>query len=211
MATLANQTPTTISNSIEPIFMTEAEFAQWSMQADRVEWVDGKVIFMSPVSLKHVQIASFLVRFMGAYVEHHDLGQVLGPEYQMRIEKIKRRRVPDVLFVSKARFDMLKANHIEGVPDLVVEIASPDSVARDWREKYWEYEVAGVPEYWVIDPMAQRMEAYTLGEDGKYSRLPEQDGTIYSQAVSGFCLKPDWLWQEQLPRSLDLLKEMDII
>ena len=131
MATVAQPVPNTISEATEPVLMTEAEFAEWSMQDVRAEWVDGQVVFMRPVSLKHVQVAGFLLILMNLYAEFHDLGQALGPEYQIRIKEINRRRVPDVLFVAKERFDILKKNHLEGPPDLVVEIASPDSVARD--------------------------------------------------------------------------------
>lgn len=52
-----------------------------------------------------------------------------------------------------------------------MEIVSPDSVARDWREKYFEYQRAGVREYWVLDPLVPTIEAYTLGKSGDYHRI----------------------------------------
>lgn len=36
-------------------------------------------------------------------------------------------------------------------PDLVVEILSPATAARDLREKRDEYRAAGVPAYWIVD------------------------------------------------------------
>ena len=44
---------------------------------------------------------------------------------------------------------------IEGAPDLVVEILSPSTSAKDLTRKRWVYETAGVPEYLIVDPEGQ--------------------------------------------------------
>lgn len=46
---------------------------------------------------------------------------------------------------------------MDGTPDLIVEVTSPESLARDRGEKYVEYEAAGVREYWLIDPDRQQI------------------------------------------------------
>ncbi len=191
--------------------MTEEEFVAWCDEDTKAEWIDGEVIVASPASLVHVRYASFLLQIMAALARQHDLGEVLGPEFQVRLASQHRRRVPDVLFVAKERADILKANHVEGAPDLVIEIVSPDSLARDWREKYLEYEAAGASEYWIIDPMSRRVEVYALGEDGKYARLRKKDRALHSTVLKGFYLKPDWLWQEPLPNPLEILKELGVL
>jgi Uma2 family endonuclease len=142
------------------------------------------------------------------FVVAHDLGEILGPEFQVRIGRLRRRRVPDILFIAQARRDIIKTNHVEGAPDLIIEIVSPDSIARDWREKYLEYEAAGVHEYWVIEPAEEYVEAYALGEDQRYARLEEKEGAIHSTALPGFYLKPAWLWEEPLPKVAEVLREI---
>ena len=82
------------------------------------------------------------------------------------------------------------------------------SPACDWREKYLEYEAAGVREYWVADPLSRRFEGYALGADGRYTLIEEKDGMVYSTVLTGFFLKPAWLWQEPLPNPLDILREL---
>lgn len=188
--------------------MTEEEFVSWCDEDTNAEWVDGEVIMPSPANLKHVDLAGFLNLVLRGFVTSRSLGVVYGPELQVRFASLRRRRVPDLLFVSTERMHILKPTEVDGAPDLIVEIVSPDSPARDWREKYLEYEAAGVREYWVVDPMSQRFEGYTLAADGRYALIAEKDGVVYSTVLAGFFLKPAWLWQEPLPNPLDILREL---
>jgi len=191
--------------------MTEEEFVTWCDEDTRAEWVDGEVIMPSPASLNHVDLAGFLNFILRGFVTTRGLGVVYGPELQVRFAALRRRRVPDLLFVSTARMNILKTTEVEGAPDLIIEIVSPDSLARDWREKYLEYEATGVQEYWIIDPMAQRVESYTLSTDGRYALSEEKDGAIPSSVLTGFFLRPTWLWQEPLPNPLDILRELGVL
>ena len=202
---LGSQTETQIR-----LHMTEEVYAAWGDEDVRSEWVDGEVILMSPSNIKHIFVARFLVVVMSIYATRKGLGEVLGPELQVRFAKLRRRRVPDIVFIDTAHLDQLLSNHFEGAPDLAIEIVSPDSVARDWREKYLEYEQAGVREYWIIDPMAERMEAYTL-TDEKYKLIEVTGGIFHSTVLTGLWFKPDWLWQDPLPDPIELLRELGVL
>ncbi len=188
--------------------MTEEEFVAWCDEDTKAEWVDGEVVMPSPANLKHVDLAGFLNLVLRVFVTSRGLGVVYGPELQVRFASLRRRRVPDLLFVSTERMNILKNTEVDGAPDLIIEIVSPDSPARDWREKYLEYEAAGVREYWVVDPMSQRFEGYTLDVERHYTLIEEKDGVVYSTVLSGFFLKPAWFWQEPLPNPLDILREL---
>ena len=71
---------------------------------------------------------------------------------------------------------------------------------RDYQEKLAEYEAAGIPEYWIVDPRRREARFYELGEDGHY-RLGEvgSDGIYTSKVVDGFRLRVSWLWQRPMP------------
>ena len=178
--------------------MTEAEFVNWVDDWTRAEWVDGEVIVMPPVSLDHGKTVLWVIGLAEDFIEHNDLGTVHGPEILIRLPRLRRRRLPDVAVVLKARAAILRPTVIDGPPDLIVEVVSPDSVARDWQKKYLEYAKAGVKEYWVIDRLAGQMEAYTLRPGGKYQQIPEADGKVASVVLKGFYLRPAWVlgtWQ----------------
>ena len=207
----SQSTPVESPAIIPRLHMTEEEFVAWCNEDTRAEWVDGEVIMPSPANLQHVDLVGFLNFILRGFVTSRGLGVVYGPELQVRFVSLRRRRVPDLLFVATEHLNILKATEVDGAPDLIVEIVSPDSPARDWREKYLEYEAVGVREYWVADPMSRRFEGYSLGADGRYTLIEEKDGMVHSAVLSGFFLKPAWLWQEPLPNPLGILKELGVL
>jgi len=180
-----------------PPRMTYEEFLEWADEDTLAEWVDGEVVMYSPASKQHQDIADFLTSVMRMFVEQHGLGIVLGAPFQMKLE---HGREPDLLFVAHEHLERLKETHLEGPADLVVEIVSPESEGRDRGEKYYEYARGGVPEYWLIDPQAEWAEFYHLGEAGLYEvAFSGREGVYHSQALPGFWLRVEWLWQEPLP------------
>jgi len=121
-------------------------------------------------------------------------------------------REPDLLFVTNEHMGRVKGAYLDGPADLVVEIVSPDSIARDRGDKFIEYEAGGVGEYWLTDPLRQQAEFYQLADDGRYRLVPPGSDRIYqSRAVTGFRLRPDWLWAEPLPKVLAVARELGLI
>jgi len=192
--------------------LTEPEFrAQYADEDIKAEWVDGQVIVMAPVSREHSDRNVWLLRLIAEFVEHYDLGQVLGSEYPVRLSSIRRSRTPDVMFVSKSKFAKLQPTYCEGAPDLIMEIVSPDSEARDWRDKYADYQTCGVREYWVVDPLSKHIEAYTLGRSKQYSQIqPDEAGRVHSKVLKGLFIQPEWLWRSPLPKLSVVLKELKL-
>ncbi len=189
--------------------MTEKQFEAWADEDVRAEWVDGEVIVMAPVSGQHSDIGLWLLRLVSDFVEARKLGLVRGPEFQVRFASRRRRRTPDLLFVSHARSRRLRRTYLDGAPDLIMEVVSPDSESRDWRDKYLEYEAAGAREYWIIDPLSKRVEAYRLHRR-KYHRLDEIDGKINSKVLRGLYIRPNWLFRSPLPLLTPILRELQI-
>ena len=92
--------------------------------------------------------------------------------------------------------------------DLVIEIVSADSVGRDRGEKYYEYEQAGIPEYWLIDSRTRRAEFYQLQGAYYQPMFPDAQGIYRSRVLPGFWLNVGWLQQELLPDVEDVLLDV---
>lgn len=211
--TVRSETPSSPSLPDPPPIvgpMTEEEFVAWCDEETRAEWVDGRVVTMTVSNSEHGSLLPWLAALLGTFVDAHESGRLLG-DVAVRLPTQRSRRVPDLVFVSRQRESIVRPTHIEGPPDLAIEIVSPDSEARDWREKYLEYQAAGVGEYWVIDPASESMEAYALepGEGGpRYRRIEPREGKIASLALPGLALPVAWLWER--PRLPDAYRALGL-
>ncbi|MCS6962997.1 MAG: Uma2 family endonuclease, partial [Thermoflexus sp.] len=126
------------------------------------------------------------------------LGVVLPAPFQMKLSRTGRE--PDLLFVARPHLDRLHPTHLESPADLVVEVLSPESAARDRGEKFYEYQEAGIPEYWLIDPHRQWAEFYQLDDQGRFQYIsPDAEGIYRSKVIPEFWIRVDWLWQDPLP------------
>jgi Uma2 family endonuclease len=80
--------------------------------------------------------------------------------------------VPDLLVAPRSQFT---ARDLPGVPLLVVEIRSPSTALIDRTTKRHLYEQAGVPSYWLVDPIEPSITVLQL-VDGQYSERAHLTG-----------------------------------
>lgn len=117
----------------------------------------------------------------------------------------------DILFVDQSRAHIIKPNHCEGAPDIIMEVVSPNEPARDYREKYLAYEKARVKEYWIVDPLAQHIEAFALARTNKFRPIPTDKGKLHSTVLPNFYIRPDWLFGKKPKDVLAVLRELGIL
>src|SRR5437773_615065 len=125
--------------------MSYEEFLNANWPRNDLEWVDGKVIPLHPVTHLHQEVLGFLVCVLGHYVEADKLGRVFMEPFQMKTGPDLPGRAPDIFFVKAANVGRLKPVYFEGPADLVIEVISPGSRGVDRGEKFYEYEQGGVP------------------------------------------------------------------
>ena len=181
-----------------PPQMTYEEYLALPSEGPLVEWVNGEVIYHMPPLTIHPRIAGFCYALLKAHVDLIGLGEVIVSPFEMKCRPDGNSREPDVLFVSTEHLGRITEKRLEGPADLVIEIVSDDSVARDLDEKFIEYQECGVQEYWIIDPRPRRKRAlfYQRGEDGLFEGVKAEGGVYRSRAVPGFWLKVEWLWDQ---------------
>ena len=184
------------------------EFLDWADEDTRAEWVNGEVIMTSPASRRHQEMVKFLMAILNVYVEEHTLGVFLPAPFLMKLEDTARE--PDLLFLTAQHQERLRETYLDGPADLVIEIISPESFGRDRGDKFYEYEAAGIPEYWLIDPLRERAEFYQLDEQGRYQLVvPNEDGLYHADQLTGFAFPVDWLWEQ--PSVLQALKTLGLV
>lgn len=176
--------------------MTFEEFLAWSNEDTRAEWVNGRVEILMPVSLAHLAITRLLILLLGYYLNTHRLGTLIHAPFLMRLPFRPAGREPDIAVVLDAHRHRLTPTYIDGPADVVVEVISPESRDRDRIEKYREYALAGIPEYWLIDPVLKTAEFYTLREGSYEPAGIDAEGRFWSNTLPGFWLMVEWLWEE---------------
>ena len=127
------------------------------------EMINGKIVTMAPIKPDHWRVSKRISRIFDDYLE----GKSCEVFCDVFVYLTKKNKVaPDIAVVCDR--SIIKENGIHGVPDLVVEILSPSTTARDRIEKKDLYEKHGVKEYWIVDAKNHVIEVYVL-TDGKYT------------------------------------------
>lgn len=102
-------------------------------------------------------------------------------------------RIPDVMVLPLEQWQgMLQAEAVitldRPVPIVVVEVVSESTKAEDYRAKHAEYGVLEIPEYWIVDPLAQAVTVCVFEQGGYSDRRFVADEKIESAIFSGLLL-----------------------
>ena len=190
-------------------YMTYAQFLEMDCPNPHLEWVNGKVIEMAPISDEHSDLQVFLAALLRNYVDALDLGKIRTEPFQMKTGPDLPGRAPDVLFVAKKNLRRLKRTYLEGPADMVVEVISPSTQSVDRGDKYYEYESGGVREYWLLDPIRKKAEFYIRGRDGSFRAAELDDNIFRSSVLKGLWIDTSWLWRR--PSTIEILKKWKIV
>lgn len=142
--------------------MTLEAYLNYDDGADtQYELVNGELLAMPPESDLNQRIASLIFAFF--------LKQGI-PSYRVRIGteivvsgSRATVRLPDLMVLSEDLAMALEGASRSTVmsemppPLLVVEVVSPGQEKRDYRYKRSEYAAREIAEYWIVDPMQQRV------------------------------------------------------
>jgi Uma2 family endonuclease len=191
--------------------MTSEEFLSWGSTSG-TEWVDGQTQPL-PIDPWHChELRGFLTWLLRTFAEEKEVGIVIPAPFPMYLGQESPIRMPDLMFIAREHLERLRETYVDGPADIVIEIVSSESGPRDRGEKFYEYEAAGVYEYWLIDPGRHQAEFYRLDSEGHYQWvLPDPTGVFRSEALPDFSLKIEWLWQESRPTLMAILRELRLL
>jgi len=198
--------------NLEPPFLivkpgvSEEDFYRQADEDSDWEYLDGRIVMHSPASDRHENLFRFLLIVLGAYVDERGGAVVRGSRYPMRLDADWSPE-PDILVVRTARRHLITPRRLEGPADMVVEIASESDPRLDVREKLPRYRQAGIDEIWFVNPFSKDVLAETRTAAG-YSTKTLSAGRLESTVVPGFWIDVAWLWEEELPPTLQCLRRI---
>ncbi len=147
-------------------------YADWQTLPDdgkRYEVIDGVLYMTTAPSSFHQWIVQRLVRYVGLPMEDQGLGFGFTAPIGVLMPGCDPVQ-PDYVVVLQANASIIRGGRIRGVPDLIVEVLSPGSIAYDQGVKLEAYARAGVPEYAIIDPATRTLSHYRLAAEGQYEQ-----------------------------------------
>jgi len=162
---------------------TEQEYL--TLDAGRqIEFDRGCVEVLDLPTKEHQRMVRFLFLLMNEFVTSRRLGEVFFAPLPVRLWNEKYRE-PDVIFVKHGREDIGK--YPDGA-DLVIEIVSdsPSDRIRDLETKVSEYEIAGIQEYWVVDPEQTRLLVHELVQSKYVVETFCRGQVAHSSTLEGF-------------------------
>jgi Uma2 family endonuclease len=130
----------------------------------RYEIIDGELVVSPSPAKGHQRASGHSVQILFREIEGRRLGIVFFAPFDV-IMSSTRVVVPDIVAVRADRMHLIEDRGIFGAPDLIVEILSPSNKRYDRGRKRKLYASVGVPEYWIIDPIAQTIEQLILADD----------------------------------------------
>ena len=133
--------------------------------SNRYEVIEGDLYVTPAPSWQHQNASSVLLTYLGLHVRENRLGWVVSAPTGVVLDQ-ENGIQPDLVYISRERMHIISERGVEGTPDLVVEILSPSTEARDRGIKLRRYAAAGVPNYWIVAPQTRSLETHRLGEQG---------------------------------------------
>ncbi len=175
---------------------TEQQYLRLTEQTNHlIEFTDGAIEVLPMPTSRHQTILLLLYERFKTAVQPIG-GKVLVAPLRLRLRPGKFRE-PDILLLRSAGDPRYQDAFWLGA-DLVVEVVSPDRPERDTEEKVRDYAEAGIPEYWIVNPLDETVTVLTL-EDQAYALhgIFHRGQRAISKLLDGFGIEVDEMFDAQ--------------
>jgi len=183
-----------MSNMAGRALLTYDDLSDFPDDGLRRELIAGELIVSPSPNRRHQELVGSLYLFIANHVVAHGGGKVYLAPFDVLFSRHDVVE-PDLLFIPDDRLDILTDANVQGVPGLVIEVLSNPRVDR--LRKRDLYARSGVPEYWIVDPDADRVEVYRL-EAGGYGKpvVLEPDEILTYARLPGLSIDLEALFAE---------------
>ena len=127
---------------------------------ERAELINGQIYYMAPPNTRHQRMLNYINTEINMYIrKNNGECEVFPAPFAVFLNDDDMNYVePDISVICDK--NKISDKGCQGAPDWVIEIISPSSRAMDYFTKLFQYQKSGVREYWIVDPIKQRVTVY---------------------------------------------------
>ena len=182
------------------------------------EWNNGRLEAKPLPNEPQLDLYNWFLDLLRRYISTYPIAKLINLEtgFVLKIEdpaepsgQREAVRKPDIGVILNSNpvpWGGVDRRHFDGVCDMVVEAVSDSTLAevlRDTEEKRRDYALAGVKEYYILDPGGEHMRFYRLIPGGQYEEIqPDLQGVIGSDVLPGLQFRLEEM--ERQPRMEEL-------
>ena len=171
----------------ETKLITADELLRLSGKGVRGELIRGVLCETMPTGQEHGEIVVNLGYLLGSFVKPRKLGRLMASHSGVWLERDPDTvREPDIAYFSAEKVPpgVRVTGYAEAVPDLVVEVVSPNNTMREVNDKALMWLSYGVRLVWVVHPATRTIDVYRRGRPA--STLTANDALDGLDALPGF-------------------------
>ncbi len=146
--------------------LTADDLLRLDSEGVRGELIRGVLYETMPTGQEHGEIVMNLGILLGGFIKPRKLGRLIGSDAGVWLERDPDTvREPDIAYIAAARLPpgVRVRGYAEVVPDLVVEIVSPNDGQREVGDKARMWLRYGVRLMWVVQPDTYTVDVYRPG------------------------------------------------
>ena len=191
---------------LAPRPITFAQFLEMGNPKESVELVNGVLEEKPMTLLDHELTEGWLYSLMGAYAQKRGLGRMFHSRLPVPINAFGGR-LPDLMFVRQEQMRLVEQKAMFGVPDLIIEVVSPNDRPCALRALEADYCTLGVPEILFVNTRLPEVRILRKRGD-TYEETSVTSGPLTFDTVPGLTLQAEWILHEPRPDVYDTLTAM---
>ena len=158
------------------------------------ELINGEVVQKVPTEL-HSMIAGNMYSALRGFVKPRNLGRVLFEARHRVPNDDHNARIPDVSFTRTERLlPIVDEGAIPLIPDLCIEVQSPNDSAKKLRDKAAYYLANGAQLVLIVYPKKRMVEAQY--PDGEFDMFREDESITFGDLLPGFTMSVKEVFDE---------------
>lgn len=148
---------------------------------ENLQLIDGEIIETPTPTRLHHLLVDIIFNKLKEQINHRNIGEIFPAPVDIRLDD-KNIFKSDIVFIAKDRIHLV-SDHLEGAPDVAIEILSANNSFVNIYKKFHSFEKYGVKEYYLIYPEDLEIIGYKSDNNGRYIEFYREFNVLRSNLM----------------------------